>query len=72
MADLDRVVMPGVTHWQSPNFFAYFPCNGSFPAMLGDMISGMINCVGFNWVRYGPATMRRSPGHVLKGATISR
>ena len=51
MADVDRVVMPGVTHWQSPNFFAYFPCNASFPAMLGDMISGMINCVGFNWVR---------------------
>ena len=32
--DLDRVVVPGLTHWQSPNFFAYFPANGSFPAII--------------------------------------
>jgi aromatic-L-amino-acid/L-tryptophan decarboxylase len=58
MADLDRVVLPGVTHWQSPHFFAYFPCNASFPAMLGDMVSGMINCVGFNWVQTDRQTDR--------------
>jgi hypothetical protein len=59
MADLDRVVLPGVTHWQSPHFFAYFPCNASFPAMLGDMVSGMINCVGFNWVQTDRQTDRQ-------------
>ena len=34
LADLDRIVMPGITHWQSPGFFAYFPSNGSGPATL--------------------------------------
>ena len=35
LRDLDDVILPGVTHWQSPNFFAYFPGNASPPAMLG-------------------------------------
>jgi hypothetical protein len=35
LADLDRVVMPGLTHWQSPGWFAFFPANASFPAILG-------------------------------------
>jgi aromatic-L-amino-acid decarboxylase len=38
-ADLDRVIMPGITHWQSPNFYAYFPANTSGPSILGDLIS---------------------------------
>eukprot|EP00163_Fabomonas_tropica_P013522 TRINITY_DN2503_c0_g1_i4.p1 TRINITY_DN2503_c0_g1~~TRINITY_DN2503_c0_g1_i4.p1 ORF type:complete len:502 (+),score=105.31 TRINITY_DN2503_c0_g1_i4:141-1508(+) len=48
--DIERVIMPGVTHWQHPNFFAYFPANASFPAMVADMLSGAINCIGFSWV----------------------
>ncbi len=39
VADLDRVVVPGLTHWQSPNFFGYFPANASGPAILGDLVS---------------------------------
>ena len=39
----------GLTHWQSPNFFAYFPANSSFPAMLGDMLSGALSVMGFLW-----------------------
>lgn len=42
--------MPGLTHWQSPKFMAFFPCNGSFPAMLGDMYSGAFNAAAFNWI----------------------
>ncbi|KAL6703937.1 hypothetical protein ACN47E_008973 [Coniothyrium glycines] len=49
-ADIDRVIIPGLTHWQSPKFMAFFPCNSSFPAMLGDMYSGAFNAAAFNWV----------------------
>ena len=48
-ADIDRVIMPGLTHWQSPKFMAFFPCNSSFEAMIGDMYSGAFNAAAFNW-----------------------
>ncbi|GIL59407.1 hypothetical protein Vafri_14094 [Volvox africanus] len=41
--------MPGVTHWQSPSFFAYFPSNASFPAALADMWSSALSMIGFSW-----------------------
>ncbi|KAI8491606.1 hypothetical protein Bbelb_308060 [Branchiostoma belcheri] len=50
-ADIERVIMPGVTFWHSPHFHAYFPTGNSYPAMLGDMLSGAIGCIGFSWVR---------------------
>ena len=37
LADLDRVIVPGLTHWQHPSFFAYFPANSSYPAILGEL-----------------------------------
>jgi aromatic-L-amino-acid decarboxylase len=46
---MDRVVMPGITHWQSPNFFAYFPANGSGPAILGDLLSSGLGVQGMLW-----------------------
>ena len=49
LADIDRVVMPGVTHWQSPNFFAYFPANASGPAILGDLLSSGLGVQGMIW-----------------------
>jgi aromatic-L-amino-acid decarboxylase len=49
LADMDRVVMPGITHWQSPNFFAYFPANGSGPAILGDLLSSGLGVQGMLW-----------------------
>ncbi|KAM9308236.1 aromatic-L-amino-acid decarboxylase [Gastrophryne carolinensis] len=49
MKDVESVVMPGVTHWQSPYFFAYFPANNSYPAMVADMLCGAIGCIGFSW-----------------------
>jgi len=49
MADLDRVILPGVTHWQSPNFFAYFPANTSGPSILGDLLSSGLGVQGLLW-----------------------
>ena len=39
-----------MTHWQHPNFFAYFSSNSSTPGILGEMMSSMFNCIGFNWI----------------------
>eukprot|EP00753_Platysulcus_tardus_P019342 PLAT7098.2.p2 GENE.PLAT7098.2~~PLAT7098.2.p2 ORF type:complete len:540 (-),score=307.54 PLAT7098.2:71-1690(-) len=50
MKDVREKIMPGVTHWQSPRFFAYFPANSSYPGMLGEMLSAAINCIGFAWI----------------------
>uniref|UniRef100_A0A665U9Q9 Aromatic-L-amino-acid decarboxylase n=1 Tax=Echeneis naucrates TaxID=173247 RepID=A0A665U9Q9_ECHNA len=49
MKDMERVIMPGITHWHSPYFFAYFPAASSYPAMLADMLSTAIGCIGFSW-----------------------
>lgn len=48
MSDFDKM-LPGVTHWQSPSFFAYFPANVSFPATLADLLAGALNMIGFSW-----------------------
>ena len=42
LADLDGVVMPGMTHWQHPRFFAYFPANATPPSMLADLAAAML------------------------------
>ncbi len=49
LADLDRVVLPGITHWQHPRFFGYFPANVSGPAVLGDLISSGLGVQGMLW-----------------------
>jgi len=49
MADVNSVIMPGITHWQSPNFFAYFPSNSSGPSVLGDLISSGLGVQGMLW-----------------------
>ena len=48
--------LAGVTHWQHPSFFGYFPATSSFPGMLGDMLSGALNVIGFNWLASPAAT----------------
>ena len=45
-----------MTHWQSPNFYAYFPANSSFPGLLGEMMSGAFNIIGFSWMGSPAAT----------------
>jgi aromatic-L-amino-acid decarboxylase len=48
-ADVDRVILPGITHWQSPNFYAYFPTSTSGPAILGDLLSTGLGIQGMLW-----------------------
>lgn len=54
LADLDRVVMPGVTHWNHPGFFAYFANTASVPGILGELLIAALNQVGILW-RTSPA-----------------
>ena len=49
LADLDRLILPGITHWQSPSFFAYFPANASPPSILGDLLSAGLGVQGMIW-----------------------
>ncbi|KAK9510841.1 hypothetical protein O3M35_005540 [Rhynocoris fuscipes] len=48
--DIERYIMPGITHWNSPMFNAYFPAGNSYPSIVGDILSAGIGCVGFNWM----------------------
>ncbi len=50
LRDFDRLILPGVTHWQSPNFFAFFPANASGPAILGELLSAGLGVQGMLWV----------------------
>ena len=47
--DLDAIVMPGLSHWQHPRFFGYFPCNGSLASVLGDYVSTGLGVLGLAW-----------------------
>src|SRR5262245_41104914 len=54
MADFERVLVPGLTHWNSPNFFAYFGITGSAPGVLGELLSAALNQQAMLW-RTSPA-----------------
>ena len=54
LRDLDDVLLPGVTHWQSPRFFAYFSTTGSEPGILAELLTACLNNVGILW-RTSPA-----------------
>jgi aromatic-L-amino-acid/L-tryptophan decarboxylase len=47
--DVEKLILPGITHWQSPNFFAFFPANASGPAILGDLLSSGLGVQGMLW-----------------------
>jgi len=49
LRDLDEVLMPGVTHWQSPRFFAYFATTGSEAGILAELLTACLNNVGILW-----------------------
>jgi aromatic-L-amino-acid decarboxylase len=49
MEDFDKLVMPAVTQWNHPRFFAYFACTGSTPAILGEMLAAALNTNGLHW-----------------------
>ena len=54
LADLDRVLMPGITHWNHPRFFAYFSITASQPGILAELLSATLNANGMLW-RTSPA-----------------
>ncbi|KAK7844079.1 tyrosine/dopa decarboxylase 2, partial [Quercus suber] len=56
LQDVQEHIVPGLTHWQSPNFFAYFQCTSSIAGFLGETLSTGFNVVGFNWVASPAAT----------------
>ncbi|WP_300014583.1 pyridoxal-dependent decarboxylase [Pseudonocardia sp.] len=56
LGELDRVVVPATTHWQSPGFFGYFPANASLHSVLGDLLSGGLGVQGMLWSTSPAAT----------------
>jgi aromatic-L-amino-acid decarboxylase len=54
LGDVDRVVIPGITHWNHPDFFAYFAITGSAPGIIGEMMAAALNVNGMLW-RSSPA-----------------
>lgn len=61
--DFEKKIMPGVTHWQSPNFFGYFPANVSYPSILGELLSAGLGVNGMLWSTSPAATELET--HVL-------
>jgi aromatic-L-amino-acid decarboxylase len=49
LTDLDRVIVPGLSHWQHPRFFGYFPSNGELASVLGDYLSTGLGVLGLSW-----------------------
>ncbi|KAL8252742.1 hypothetical protein R6Q59_036435 [Mikania micrantha] len=56
LQEVETKILPGITHWQSPNYFAYFPINASIAGFLGEMLSAGINTLGFSWITSPAAT----------------
>ena len=63
LRDLDEIIMAGITHWQSPNFYAFFPANTSGPAILGELLSAGLGVQGMLWASSPACTELES--HVL-------
>lgn len=49
MNDFEKIIMPGISHWQSPDFFAYFPANGSYPSILAEMLTAALGAQCMVW-----------------------
>lgn len=56
MADVERIILPGLTHWQHPSFFAYFPANSSPPSVLAEMLTATLAVQGMIWQTAPAAT----------------
>lgn len=61
--DFQQIILPGITHWQSPNFFGYFPANHSGPSILGELLSAGLGTQGMLWLTSPAATELET--HVL-------
>jgi aromatic-L-amino-acid/L-tryptophan decarboxylase len=54
--DFEQIIIPGMTHWQSPSFFAYFPSNNSFPSIMAEFLASAIGAQGMKWETSPAAT----------------
>jgi aromatic-L-amino-acid/L-tryptophan decarboxylase len=54
--DVDRIILPGITHWQHPSFFGFFPANATGPAILGDLLASGLGVQGMLWATSPAAT----------------
>ncbi len=50
LVDVEKLILPGITHWQSPNFFAFFPANTSGPSILAELLSAGLGVQGMSWI----------------------
>ena len=56
LQDFNEIIMPGISHWQNPNFYGYFPSNTSFESMIGEILSNALGVVNFTWETSPAAT----------------
>lgn len=56
LEDVQQNIIPGITYWMSPNYYAYFPSSGSTTGFVGEMLSNGFNVVGFNLLSSPTAT----------------
>ncbi|RPJ78833.1 MAG: aspartate aminotransferase family protein, partial [Alphaproteobacteria bacterium] len=54
--DFRNIILPGITHWQSPRFFAYFPANSSEPSVLAEFLTAALGVQGMKWITSPAAT----------------
>jgi aromatic-L-amino-acid/L-tryptophan decarboxylase len=54
--DFQQIIMPGITHWQSPRYFAYFPANSSEPSVLAEFLTAALGVQGMKWITSPAAT----------------
>ena len=50
MKDFESTIMPGMVHWNHPDFYAYFGSGNGYPSILADMLSDGVSAIGFSWV----------------------
>lgn len=50
LKDIENIILPGLTHWQSPNFHAFFPSSSSPGSIIGELLIAGIGVLGFSWV----------------------
>ena len=55
-SDFESIIIPGMTHWESPNFMAYFPANNSFPSILAEMLTAALGAQCMSWITSPAAT----------------
>lgn len=55
-SDFERIIMPGITHWQHPGFHAYFPANNSYPSVLAELLTAGLGVQGMKWITSPAAT----------------